>query len=213
VPPSLAGDGQPPVSLWPAHGQTEAIQLVLKALNPSELEIPPGLWKALAPEENRGEDRERFRSSSGYLFSPQDGARAIAEIVVGGLLDPGRVERLAVFSHLDPAQPSPSALITALVDAGFPGRAKTAAQRDFEGVVQTEIAERLMILAANSAATAETQSAALAGVHQLQAAVRKTAARTPMLDRLDREITLYLLNPSQNTPKLKPAGAPAGPPV
>jgi hypothetical protein len=147
------------------------------------------------------------------LFSPQDGARAVAEIVVGGLLDPRRVERLAVLSHQDPAQPSPPSVISALVNAGFSGGAKTPAQRDLEGVVQTEIAERLMVLAANPAATPETQSAALAGVHQVQAAVKRSAVRSSTLDRLDHEINLYLQNPSQNTPKLKPAGAPAGPPV
>lgn len=213
VPPSLAGDGQQPVSLWPARSQNEAIQLLLNALNPAELETPAALWKALAPEENRGPDAERFASSSGYLFSPQDGARAVAEIVVGGLLDPRRVERLAVLSQEDPTQPSPSSVIAALVSAGFPGSAKTSGQKELQGVVQTEIAERLMVLAVNPVATPETQSAALAGVHQVQAAVKKNPARSSTLDRLEHEINLYLQSPSQNTPRLKPAGAPAGPPV
>lgn len=213
VPPSLAGDGQQPVSVWPARSQNEAIRLLLKALSPAELETPAGLWKGLAPEENRGQDAERFTSSSGYLFSPQDGARAVAEIVVGGLLDPRRVERLAVLSHEDPTQPSPSSVISALVNTGFRGSGRTSAQRDLEGVVQTEIAERLMILAANPAATSEIQSAALTGVHQVQEAVKRSTARTSTLDRLDHEITLYLQDPSENTPKLKPVGAPTGPPV
>jgi hypothetical protein len=101
VPLSLAGDGQQPVSVWPADSQHEALRLVLKALDPAELTIPAELWSALAPVENREADGERFNSSAGYLFSPQDGARAVAEIVVGGLLDPQRVERLAVISRQD----------------------------------------------------------------------------------------------------------------
>jgi Met-zincin/Domain of unknown function (DUF5117) len=213
IPLSLAGDGQQPVSVWSAHSQNEAIQMLLKALSSSELETPAELWKALAPAENRGEDAERFTSSAGYLFTPQDGARAIAEIVVGGLLDPRRVQRLAVLSHQDPSQPSPNSVISALVNAGFPGSAKTSAQRDLEGVVQTEVAERLMILAANPAATPETQSAALAGVHQVQDAIKKNMVRNATLDRLEHEITLFLQDPSQNTPKSKALGAPAGPPV
>jgi hypothetical protein len=213
VPQSLAGDGQPPVAVWPARDQNEAIQLLLKALSAAELETPVELWKALAPTENIGEDSERFKSSSGYLFTPQDGARAIAEIVVGGLLDPKRVERLAVLSHEDSSQPSPRGVISALVSAEFPGTAKTAAQRDLEGVVQTEVAERLMMLAANPGATPETQAVALAGVHQVQDAIKKTTARNAILDRLEREIILFLQNPSQNTPKPHTSGAPAGPPV
>jgi hypothetical protein len=213
IPLSLAGDGQQPLIVWPAQSQNEAIQMLLKALNTSELETPSELWKALAPAENGSEDRERFTSSAGYLFTPQDGARAIAEIVVGGLLDPQRIQRLAVLSHEDPSQPSPGSVISALVKTGFPGNAKTLAERDLQGVVQTEVAERLMILAANPAATPETQSAALAGVHQVQDAMKRTTARNATLDRVEHEITLFLQNPSQNTPKLKTSGAPAGPPV
>jgi len=212
VPLSVAGDGQRPVSLWPGDSQREALRLVLRALDPAELTIPAGLWSALAPIENREVDAERFTSSAGYLFSPQDGARAVAEIVVGGLLDPKRVERLAVISRQDDNALSPQFVISALVSAGFSGEPKTAAQRDLAAVVQSQIAERLMILAANADATPEVQALAFAGVHEVQNAVKKSTAN-PGLERIDQEITLFLRNPSQNTPKLKSSGAPAGPPV
>ncbi len=213
VPLSLAGDGQKPVSIWPADNQKEALRLVLRALNPTELEVPRELWKALAPVENRDADPERFTSSAGYLFSPQDGARAVAEIVVGGLLDPQRMQRLAVISQQDANAPSPSSVVSALVNAGFRENAETPTERDLAGVVQTQIAERLMVLAANADATPEVQAAALAGVRDVQSAVKNRAGRDPVLQRLDHEITLFLQNPQQNTPKLKPSGAPPGPPV
>jgi hypothetical protein len=213
VPLSLAGDGQQPVSVWPADGQREALQLVLRALDPAELTIPAGLWGTLAPVENRDADPERFASSAGYLFSPQDGARAITEIVVGGLLDPRRVQRLAVISQQQENALSPQTVVSALVAAGFAGKAETLAQQDLAAVVQTQIAERLMILAANPDATPEVRGVALAGVREVQNAVKNGTARTPALDRIEQEIILFLQNPSQNTPKLKPSGAPAGPPV
>ena len=213
VPLSLAGDGQPLLTLWPAASQRQALQLLLRALNPDELEVPERLWKTLVPDENRGDDAERFASSAGYLFSPQDGARAVAEIVVGGVLSPQRVQRLAVLSHQDSTQPSPEFVISALVDAGFSTRPVSEAQGLLQGVVQTEIAERLMLLSANSEATPEVQSAALVGVRSVQSAIRKSPAHNAVLARLDREITLFLQNPSQNTPKPMPSGAPPGPPV
>jgi hypothetical protein len=213
VPPSLAGDGQPPVSIWPTESQKEALQLALGALNPSRLSVPPEVWRALAPVENRDPDPERFTSSAGYLFSPQDGARAVAEVVVGGLLDPRRMERLAVIARQDPQTPSPGNVVSALVTAAFSDGAKTAAERDLAAVVQTEVAERLMRLAANSDATAEVRAVALAGVHEVQNSVKSHAAGNPMLQQLDHEITLFLQNPEQNTPKIKSSGAPAGPPV
>jgi hypothetical protein len=128
------------------------------------------------------------------------------------------MQRLAVISREDAQEPSPSAVISALVSAGFSDHAKTPSETDLAGVVQTEIAERLMILATNSDATPEVQSAALAGVRSVQDAIKKDAVKNGLatdavLGRVDHEITLFLQNPQQNTPKLKPPGAPAGPPV
>ena len=146
----------------------QALQLALSALNPSQLNVPAEVWKALAPLENRDSDPERFASSAGYLFSPQDGARAVSEIVVGGLLDPRRMQRLAVISRQEAQAPSPGSVVSALVTAAFSDTAKTPAERDLAGVVQTEVAERLMVLAANSEATPEVRAAALAGVREVQ---------------------------------------------
>jgi Met-zincin/Domain of unknown function (DUF5117) len=213
VPLSLAGDGQQPIIIWPAESQKEALQLALSALNPSQLSVTPEIWKALAPQENRDSDAERFTSSAGYLSSPQDGARAVAEIVVGGLLDPRRLERLAVISEQDSGVPSPGSVVSALVSAAFSATTKTAAERDLAGVVQTEVAERLMMLAANSEATPEVRAVGLAGVREVQGVIRKNATRGPAIEQLDHEIILFLQNPEQNTPKLKSSGAPPGPPV
>ena len=213
IPLSLAGDGQKPVIIWPAESQKEALQLALSALNPAQLNVPAEIWKALAPLENRDSDPEQFASSAGYLFSPQDGARAVSEIVVGGLLNPQRMQRLAVISRQEAQAPSPASVVSALVTTAFSDAAKTPAERDLAGVVQTEVADRLMILAANSDATAEVRAVALAGVREVQSAVKKNTARGPVLEQIDHEIILFLQNPEQNTPKLKSSGAPAGPPV
>jgi len=213
IPPSLFGDGQQPISIWPAESQKQALRLMLQALNPAELDVPAALWKLLAPVENRDRDPEQFVSSAGYLFSPQDGARAVAEIVLGGLLDPKRMQRLAVLAHVDKDSLSPGAVISQIVNTGFSPSAKTASQEDLAGVVQTEIAERIMILAASADATPEVQAAAFAGVREIQAAARKGSEQNAILQRVDHEITLFLQDPRQNTPKLKGSGTPPGPPV
>jgi hypothetical protein len=213
VPLSLAGDGQQPLSIWPAASQKEALQLTLRALNPSELSLPANVWRALAPVENRDTDPERFTSSAGYLFSPQDGARAVAEIVVGGLLDAKRMQRLAVISRQDSQAPSPQSVVSALLAAAFSASSRTPAEQDLAGVVESEVVERLMILAANSEATAEVRAVALAGMHEAQNTIKGRSAGNPVMQQLDHEIVLFLQNPAQNTPKLKLSGAPAGPPV
>ena len=213
IPLSLAGDGQPPVTIWPAESQKEALRLTLQALNPAKLTIPAEVWQHLTPVESSDPDPERFTSSAGYLFSPQDGARALTEIVIGGLLNPQRMERLAIISRQDTQAPSPGSVISSLVTAAFSDVGKTPAERDLAAVVQTEVAERLMVLASTSDATPEVRAVALAGVHEVQTVAKAHSAGNPFAQQIDHEIMLFLQNPEQNTPKLKPSGAPAGPPV
>lgn len=210
IPLSLAGDGQQPVVPWPVEGQKEAVRLLLQALQPRELDISPELWRWLAPVENRNEDPERFRSSASYLFSPEDGARAVADIVVDGLLNPRRMQRLEVLAEKSSQALSPSTVISDLVRAGFPGSANT--NHVLSGVVQAKIGESLMTLATSPDATPEIQAVALAGVREVQSATRGSA-ESPGLQWLNHEIELFLRDPQQNTPKPKPSGVPPGPPV
>ena len=214
IPPSLVGDGQEPVSVWPAASQRQALELVVKALDPQELVVSSQVWKLLAPPEPGESDAERFSSSAGYLFSPEDGGRAVSEIVVGGLLDRQRMQRLVTLAHESPGSPGAMEVVSDLVRAAFSRpRSEPAAssQAGLAGVVQTEVAERLMLLSVDGAATTEVQAAALAGVYDLHKIVH--AEQNPVARRLDHEISLFLSNPQQNGPRLKVSGAPPGPPL
>jgi hypothetical protein len=219
IPPSLVSDGQEPVSIWPDAQQREALQMVLKALDPTELEIPTSLWKLLAPPEADREDPERFISTAGYLFSKEDGARAVADIVAGGLLDPQRLQRLAVISRLSTGSLSPTELVAALVKAAFSASVQSAtAPKPPAGrpdplidAVRSQVADHLMSLAANNDATPEVQAVALEGIYNMQKLIHGDPS--PSARRLDREINLFLTNPNQNTPKPAPSGAPPGAPV
>jgi hypothetical protein len=201
IPPSLVGDGNKPFEVWQADQQRQALGLLMEALDPKELRILPEVWSALVPVENRDADPERFKSPAGYVFSPQDGARAVTEIVVGGLLNPRRVERLIAIHTEDANALGADEVISALVT-----RATAGAGEQLGSVVQTEVAERLMALAADESATQETQAAALRGVIAIQNAVKSD-------ERLSREIERFLRDPKNNTPKVKTSGAPEGPPV
>jgi hypothetical protein len=213
IPISLAGDGLQAISVWPEASQAQALRLALHTLAPGELAVSPVLWRALAPRQNLGSDPERFNSSAGYLFSPEDGAREVAGIVAGGLLEPERMERLAVISEENTGKLTPEFVVGTLVHSVFSAAAKNRQEAALAGAVQTDVAERLMILAVNPKATPEVQAAALAGVREAETVAKAGAARNPVLARLAHEIALFLQNPRQNTPKLKPSGAPPGPPV
>jgi hypothetical protein len=214
------------VEVWPAASQRQALELLLGALSPAALDVSPGLWRSLAPPENVPPSPERFESSAGYLFNPGDGARAVAEIVLGGLLDRERLQRLATIQHVDPAALGAVEVVTTLVRATFPGSSKGKAAAtakaetrggasELAGVVQSEVAERLMRLAADGTALPEVKAVAWAGVEQVQRALQtqKAAGMTALQAQIEREVAMFLRDPRQNVPRPRPSGAPPGPPI
>ena len=212
IPPSLAGDGQKPMEVWDPQSQREAIRLCLQALRPDQMEVPSRIWNSLVQHENRDLDPEAYKSSAGYLFSPYDGARSIAEIVFGGLLDPERLARADSIHHFDSASPSAEEVISALVKSTFPAAGAPAGKpNDLTDVVQDQLADQLMILAADENATPEVRSEAWSGVSNVYAAAK--ANRSGVSGNMARRIEAFMRDPRQNVPKLKPSGAPPGPPI
>ncbi|TAN23965.1 MAG: DUF5117 domain-containing protein [Acidobacteria bacterium] len=217
IPTALAGDGQTPITVWPEAGQREALQLELAALAPKEMAIPPALWRELAPLESRNpiEQTERFRSSSGFLFDPFDGAQAIADIVVDGLLNPQRLERLETIRQESPAGNDLSAedVVQALLRQAFPA---PASGNGLQAIVQVTAAEGIMNLAASKQAPPPVASAAWAGVLELRSTLSRQLSqspRNPTLQRLQAETARFIRNPHQFAPRMFPTPAPTGPPV
>jgi hypothetical protein len=214
VPPALAGDGQKPMEVWSPQSQREALRLCLQALRPDQMEVPSRIWNDLVQHENRDLDPEAYKSSAGYLFSPFDGARSIAEIVFEGLLNPERLARADSIHHFVNASPSAEEIISALVKNGFPaatGANPATKSSDLSGVVQNELADHLMILAADDEATAEVRSDAWTGVSGVYTLVK--TAHNANAAGIAHRIEVFMRDPKQNVPKLKPSGAPPGPPI
>lgn len=215
VPPALSGDGQTPVRVWPMAGQQEALQLGLSALTPASLAVPDRLWRLLAPPVMGTEDAERYVSSAGPLFSPYDGARSIADIVYGTLLEPQRLERIEAIHQEDPSALTARQIIGSLIGGAF-GTPVTGNAAPLQGVVQTDLTERLMRLAVDRNATPEVQAQAWVGLAEVDLQLSHALRRQPengLLLRLSKELQLFKADPQHNVPTLTPSGVPPGPPV
>lgn len=99
---ALAGDDQTPAAWVPAAQQRRALDLLLQALAPENLEIPGRIVDNLvdAPSETLA-TRERFASEAGNTFSPLTAARSLAGLIVDPLLAPDRAARLTLVSGPD----------------------------------------------------------------------------------------------------------------
>jgi hypothetical protein len=84
---------------------------------------------------------------------------------------------------------------------------------DLSGIVQNELADRLMILAADDNATPEVRAEAWSAVASVYNQVHGKSSGNAMTANIARTIEAFMRDPKQNVPKLKNSGAPAGPPI
>lgn len=93
--PGLADSAAPPVSWVPMDRQRAALQAVLQALSPEQLDVPDRAAAAILPTPAEG-PHGRLLSESGATFSPLQAARALSSLVLGLLLSPERAARLTI---------------------------------------------------------------------------------------------------------------------
>lgn len=102
---SLAGDGQPAMKIVEAARQKQALDAVLKTLDPKALDIPDETLDLIGPAviswSFADNDRERFRPTAYPAFDVTAAADTAADITFDALLNPRRAARLIEFKRRD----------------------------------------------------------------------------------------------------------------
>jgi hypothetical protein len=214
---AVAGDGQPPTSWVPAAKQTEALELLVSALEPDNLDIPDRILGSLVPAPSGTADtRERFESESGPVFSALTAARVLAGLVVRPLLEPSRAARLTL-PHAAGA-PTLDGLLRRLVAATWE-RAPDASPRHaaLRRVAQRAVLDAMLDLAARPEASVEVRAAVVHRLERLRAVLRaRTAADPATVAHLRlgaRDIDEFLDRPDTRKvppPQPAPPGRPIG---
>ncbi len=213
----VRGDTMPPTRVIPADRQRRALRMVMDALEPSELAVPERIVPLLSmrtygyPREERS-----LGSPAGPAFDQLSAARSLAHDVVGGLLHPARMARVAAFSARNPAMPALDEVLGTIVERtwGVEPRGEGAALRR---VVQRAVLDELTGLAADTNATVEARAAAEWTLRNLRETITRrralTAADAAHLDLAAADITRFLERREAPTPRSRPLDSPPGSPI
>jgi hypothetical protein len=175
-----AQESRPVDAAW----QRRALAAVLEVLSPETLDLPEPVVRLLLPRPH-GYRRniEMFKSAAEPAFDPLAAAAAAADMVVRGLVQRERAERLVDFHRRDPALPGLEEVLAALVGKAFgrpPGRAGAPASEgggerraELRRVVQWVVVRGLL----RTAADPETSPAVGARIEGELAALRRRLAR------------------------------------
>ena len=155
---ALAGDGQVPVRPVEAARQREALDLLMEALSPANLDVPEAALASLVPPPSgMARSREEFAAETGAAFSPLTAARVLAGLVVRPLLDPQRAARLTLASGKDAL--TLDAVLGRLLDATWTAPAAPEGRRSvLQRVAQREVLDAMMDLAADDKASPEVRA-------------------------------------------------------
>lgn len=214
---ALAGDGQVPRAPVPAAKQKEALDLLLAALEPANLDIPDRIVAALVAEPvSTVPTRELFPSEAGKVFSPLTAERSLASLIVNPLLDPERAARLSLASGADAMTLAglERRLVAATWGAAADASARLAAVRR---VSQRVVLDGLLNLAAAPAASPEVRAATLATLVRLRESLKlqkgASAEAEAHVRLAERDLREFLEKPETRKaqpPTAVPPGRPIG---
>jgi hypothetical protein len=209
---ALAGDGQTPVDWVPGAKQKEALDLLVAALAPENLDLPDRVLAALpgAPS-GTADTRERFASEAGDTFSLLSAARSLAALIVRPLLEPERAARLSLPTRVD--GPTLDEVTRRLVSATWGAPADVLPRRAaLRRVTQRVVLDALLDLVARPEASPEVRAAVHSALLRLRLSLHARISRDPAAEahlRLaERDLREYLEKPEVR----KALPAPTAPP-
>jgi hypothetical protein len=194
----LRGDGQPAKFVDPAL-QRRALAALLSAIAPEALDLPEPVLQLLLPRPAGYENnREMFHGQTGLVFDSLGAAATAADLVLGAVLQPERLGRVADFHRRDAQQPSLEQVLGDVVDAALPTKAPANARlAEISRVVQRVTADRLVALASGNDTPYPVKVRAEAELRDLaRRLATPVAERTESAHRklLARDLTRYLEN-------------------
>ncbi len=214
---AVAGDGQKPVAWVPADRQRRALDLLLAAIEPANLDIPDRIVAVLvaAPSGTR-DSPERFASEAGDTFSPLTAARVLVGLVVDPLVEPDRAARMTLASSRN--ELGFDGLLARLTSATWSAPAdRTPRLAALRRVAQRRVLDALLDLASRTDSSPEVHALATDRLRALERELKSRhsaeAAIEAHLRQAERDIAEFFEEPETRKARPKAVPAPPGRPI
>jgi hypothetical protein len=198
----VKGENRPATSPIPFGLQRDVLALLLRAIQPAELEMPESLLAQLTPDQGRNlEDM-----SADPVFDPLAAARIAAALVIEPLLAPDRASRLVALQARGTTGVTLPGVVNQLI-ANTWGVQPPASpmQAALLRVTQKLVLDGLMILGASATTAPEARALALTTLRGLQGQLAGSTATEPLLRAFQQQtaadIAAYLADPAARAPK------------
>jgi len=215
---AMRGDGQEPLRPVPAREQKQAMDALLRTLDPSELTIPRSILEVLPPRPFRYEPhQELFSRQTGLVFDIVAPAAAAADMALSFLLHPERASRMVQQKALHPELPGLDDVIHATTQALFEPTFQDGYEAEINRAVERVFVDRLIALAGQAPMpqVRAISSRALMGIRNQveEASPNGNGADRANYFLIQQDIDRFLERPYEAVPTPQASAAPPGSPI
>ncbi|MGX1587606.1 zinc-dependent metalloprotease [Brevundimonas diminuta] len=147
---AVSGEGRERAEVVPADKQRAALEALMLALSPAELDLRDDLIDLLSSAQSGNSDRqtqiELFEGKTDAVFDPSSAAAAATQVVLETLLAPERLNRLVEQERRDPGQLGLVETLDRVAVAVGPGAALSPRQAELRRVARARYAAHLAAL-------------------------------------------------------------------
>ncbi|MGD9344839.1 MAG: zinc-dependent metalloprotease [Candidatus Aminicenantes bacterium] len=175
----LRGDVQADPRIVPGDEQRRALDVLLRAIEPHNLEISAKILDLIPPRPpGYGETRELLRGYTGDTFDPLGAAEALAKHTIGLMLHPERVSRLIDYHSRNRTYPGLSDVLDRLIATTWMSVLKTGTQAELQRIVNNVFLYNLMRLAVDHRVSPHAHAIAFFKLAELQSMLSQKAPLT-----------------------------------
>ena len=165
----VRGDNQPYPQLVSASWQRQALEALLKTIQPDFLFVPEHIWKIIPPRPSGFESsKDSFAGRTGPTFDSLGAAEAAANLTLSSLLETSRASRLIDYHSRNPENPGLSEVIDRILEASWKKSTTQPPLDEVKRVVDNVVLYHLFRLALDEEALTQVRAITSLKLHQLR---------------------------------------------
>ncbi|WP_297336311.1 zinc-dependent metalloprotease [Algoriphagus sp.] len=211
----IKGDNQPRHEWVSNSDQQEALNALLTAISPDQLEVPSTVLELIPPRPfGYGKNRETFVSRMGPIFDPVAPAESVVDLTLGLMMETGRINRIYLQNLQNSNLMGLDDYLQKLRNQLFDTNLENGLKGEIKLMTESKFVDGLIHLSKDSGASQTVR--ALARFHLNELKNQSIPTAQPLAAHrtyLSEKIQAYLTLPEELTPQssLKiPDGAPIG---
>ncbi len=146
----IKGDNQPEQKRIPAGDQMNALDALLTAISPEQLEVPAHILALIPPRPyGYGRNRETFPSRTGPTFDPIAPAENLVDATFGFLFESGRINRIYLQNLQDNSLPGLETVLNKVTSQVFSANLPGGLKSEIKLMTEAKLTDHLITLSKN----------------------------------------------------------------